>query len=136
MLESIRVFTLTIVNRARLISFGLASAFASFIFEHLAKLEAIISSGKPSVLSPALPYISPTDKLISLSSPSSAPVIAYVGSLKIFSSLSMPTNTLLPIGDPATLLCLVGESTLVKVAPLRKLTRRYGYRDSLSEKNC
>jgi hypothetical protein len=72
---------------------------------------------------------------MSLSSPSSAPVIALVGSLKIFKSLRIPTKTLLPIGDPATLLYFVGESTLVKVAPLLKLTRRYGYKDSFSEKN-
>ena len=95
-----------------------------------------MSSGRPRVLSPALPYISPTDKLISLSSPSRAPVTALVGSLKIFNSLRMPTKTLLPIGDPAILLFFVGESTLVKVAPLLKLTRIYGYKDSLSEKNC
>lgn len=95
-----------------------------------------MSSGRPSVLSPALPYISPTDKFISLSSPSIAPVIALVGSLNIFKSLRIPTNTLLPIGDPAILLFYVGESTLVKVAPLLKLTRIYGYKDSFSEKNC
>lgn len=124
------------VNRARLISFGLASFLASFMLEHLAKLEAIMSSGRPRVLSPALPYISPTDKLIPLSSPSKAPVTALVGSLKVFKSLRIPQKTLLPIGDPAILLFFVGESTLVKVAPLLKLTRIYGYKDSFSEKNC
>ena len=55
---------------------------------------------------------------------------------KVFKSLRIPTKTLLPIGDPAILLFFVGESTLVKVAPLLKLTRIYGYKDSLSEKNC
>lgn len=68
--------------------------------------------------------MSPTDMSIYELSPLAAANIASVGLSKKFKSLSIPQKNDPPIADPNNLVCLVLESTLVKVAPDLKLTSR------------